>query len=226
LPALLRWKKFSLASYCIVQRLKEAGVAPASIVDVGANVGQFAVAATNLMPHATLHAIEPDPATASTLRANLPPEVAARVIVSAIGEREGSVEFQVNRDSQVSSVLPLGEDRKASFPGSTVQRTMKVPMATLDGLFAAAGLASPILLKIDVQGYEDRVVAGAVGFLQQVKWVVIETAFARLYEGERDFASMLDLMREHGFRFVKPLNFHTSDVTGAIIEMDALFERV
>jgi hypothetical protein len=145
--------------------------------------------------------------------------------VSAVGERDGTAEFQVNSDSQVSSVLPLGSDRKASFPGSQVRRTMSVPMATLDTLFAGRGLAGPVLLKIDVQGYEDRVIVGGQAFLQQVRWVVIETAFARLYDGERSFTEMLDLMRERGFRFVKPLNFHTSDVTGAIIEMDALFER-
>lgn len=220
-----RWKKFSLASYQIVQRLKEAGVSPATIVDVGANVGQFAVAASELLPAAELHSIEPDPDTAARLRGHLPAAAAARVVVSAVGERDGTVEFQVNSDSQVSSVLPLGEDRKASFPGSRVQRTMTVPLTTLDALFADRGLAGPILLKIDVQGYEDRVIAGAARFLPQVRWVVMETSFARLYEGERDFAAMLELMRERGFRFVRPLNFHTSDVTGAIIEMDALFER-
>jgi FkbM family methyltransferase len=188
-------------------------------------VGQFAVAASTLMPAARLIPMEPDPLTADKLRANLAPRVAAEVRVTAVGERDGTVEFQVNSDSQVSSVLALGADRKQSFPGSRVQRTLQVPIARLDTLFADAGLAQPVLLKIDVQGYEDRVILGAAALLTQVRWVVIETAFARLYEGEKDFSAMLDLMRAQGFRFVKPLNFHTSDVTGSIIEMDALFER-
>lgn len=222
----LTWKKFSLAAYLILVRLKEAGVKPATVLDVGANVGQFSVAASHLLPDAVLYPVEPDPATAAQLRKNLPPLIAANVIVSAVGERIGSVEFQVNADSQVSSILPLGDGRKQAFPKSNVQRTMVVPLTTLDELFGGKVLPAPILLKIDVQGYEDRVIAGAAALLQHVHWVVLEMSFARLYDGEKDFPWMLEMMRQRGFRFIRPLDFHTSDKTGAIIEMDGLFENI
>jgi FkbM family methyltransferase len=226
LTGLLTWKKFSLAAFKIVMRLKHAGVDPATVIDVGANVGQFSVAVSKGFPNAALFPVEPDPATAKILQGNVAPSVANNITVTAIGERVGTIEFQVNTDSQVSSVLSLGEDRKQSFPGSSVQRTMSVPLTTLDALFGGRGLTSPVLLKIDVQGYEDQVIAGAAAFLQSVRWVVMEVSFARLYEGEKDFPSMLALMTGHGFRFVRPLNFHTLGQSGAIIEMDALFEKV
>ena len=222
----LTWKKFSLAAYLILLRLKEAGVKPATVLDVGANVGQFSVAASHLLPDAVLYPVEPDPATAARLRHNLPPRIAANVIVSAVGERTGSVEFQVNADSQVSSILPLGAGRKQAFPESQVQRTLVVPLTTLDDLFGSKVLPAPVLLKIDVQGYEDRVIAGAADLLHRIHWVVLEMSFARLYDGEKDFPWMLEMMRQRGFRFVRPLDFHTSDKTGAIIEMDGLFENV
>jgi len=226
LAAAVHWKKFSLAAYLIVFRLKEAGVKPATVIDVGANIGQFSVAVSQMLPDATLYPVEPDPVTAERLRANLPPQVAARVVVTAVGERTGSVDFQVNADSQVSSVLPLGEGRKRAFPGAAVQKTMAVPITTLDALFAGRPLVRPVLLKVDVQGYEDRVIEGAVELLRGIRWVVLEMSFASLYDGEKDFPWMLDLMSRHGFRFVRPLDFHTSDKTGAIIEMDGLFENV
>jgi len=222
----LTWKKFSLAAFKIVMRLKHAGVDPATVIDVGANAGQFSVAVSKGFPRAALFPVEPDPATAEVLRSNVPAAVAANISVTAVGERVGTIEFQVNADSQVSSVLPLGDDRKLSFPGSSVQRMMSVPLTTLDALFGARALAAPVLLKIDVQGYEDRVIAGATVFLQKVRWVVMEVSFARLYEGEKDFPSMLALMSGQGFRFVRPLNFHTVGKSGAIIEMDALFEKI
>jgi len=99
-------------------------------------------------------------------------------------------------------------------------------MATLDELFANKVLAQPILLKIDVQGYEDRVIAGGAYLLKHIHWVILEMSFARLYDGEKDFGWMVDMMSQRGFRFVRPLDFHTSEKTGAIIEMDALFENV
>ena len=173
-----------------------------------------------------LYSIEPDPRTAEQLRRNVGRASAANVIVAAIGERDGTVELNVNRDSQVSSVLPLGQDRRKFFPSSTVVERLEVPMTTLDALFVPKLLAAPILLKIDVQGYEDRVIGGAGALLEQVRWVLMEVAFAHLYDGERSFTALLDLMAAHGFRFARPVNFHQSSTTREIIEMDALFEQV
>lgn len=225
LRALLTWPKFSLASYKIVRRLQQAGVAPMTIIDVGANVGQFSVAASKMFVGARLFPIEPDPRVAVKLRGNLDAVAADNLLVTAVGDRCGEATFNVNRDSQVSSLLPLGRDRVASFPDSTVLETITVPLTTLDSLFAGRRLEEPVLLKIDVQGFEDRVIAGAQQLLQQVEWVLMEVAFSSLYDGERDFESIAALMQAANFRFVRPINIHTSPTTGEIIEMDILFRR-
>jgi FkbM family methyltransferase len=224
LSALLKWSKFSLAAFQIISRAKLAGVQPKTVVDVGANIGQFAVASSRLFQGAVVFPVEPDPRVAEELRKNIGMPIAENVRVTAVGDCVGSATFHVNRDPQVSSLLPLGEDRIAAFPGSTVVEEITVPVTTLDVLFDGMDLAEPILLKIDVQGFEDRVIAGAGVFLKRVKWVLMEVSFSKLYEGERDFEMIVDLLKAHGFQFVRPMNFHISPKTGEIIEMDALFE--
>jgi FkbM family methyltransferase len=223
--AFITWKKFSISSFKIVKRLSSAGVVPMTVIDVGANTGQFSVAASNEFCHAVIYPIEPDPRTATKLRQNLPPIIAVNIIKKAVGERDGTIAFNVNADSQVSSILPLGDDRQRAFPKSVVTQQISVPLATLDSIFSGIPLAEPILLKIDVQGYEDQVIAGASYFLNSVRWIVMEVSFARLYEGELDFMSIAALMAKHGFRFVRPLNFHQVGKSLDIIEMDALFEK-
>ncbi|MFC1546085.1 FkbM family methyltransferase, partial [Pseudomonadota bacterium] len=169
--------------------------------------------------------IEPDPRVAEQLRKNVGSSIAQNVRVTAIGDSIGSATFHVNRDPQVSSLLPLGEDRIESFPDSRVVEKITVSLTTLDVLFGDIALAEPILLKIDVQGFEDRVITGSSEFLKRVQWVLMEVAFSKLYEGERDFESIVELLKKQGFHFVRPMNFHISPKTSEIIEMDALFQR-
>jgi len=224
--AFITWPIFSLAAFSIISRMKRAGVNPATVVDVGANVGQFAVASTKLFDNAEIIPIEPDPRVADVLRRNLDPEVRGNVLVTAVGSNIGIANFNVNCDSQVSSLLQLGPDRIQSFPDSTVVETIAVPVSTLDVLFERRDLSFPILLKIDVQGFEDRVVAGAKWFLERVEWVLVEVSFSALYWEECNFETIVDMMKCSGFRFVRPMNFHVSPKTGEIIEVDALFNRI
>jgi len=224
--ALLTWPKFSLAAFLIISRMKRSGVQPKTLIDIGANVGQFAVASIHMFEGSTVYPVEPDPRVAEQLRKNVGMPVAENVRVTAIGNSIGTATFHVNRDPQVSSLLPLGADRIESFPASKVVEEITVPVTTLDVLFDGVILVEPILLKIDVQGFEDRVIAGGGSFLKRVQWVLVEVSFSRLYEGERNFETIVDLLKKHGFRFVRPMNFHFSPKTGEIIEMDALFIRV
>lgn len=225
IKAILYWPRFSIASFLIVSRLKHAGVLPRTVIDVGANVGQFAVAASRLFDGAHVVSIEPDVRTAARLRGNLKSAGNVEILVTAVGDYIGEALFHLNMDSQVSSMLALGQDRISAFPQSTVVEEIRVPISTLDALFLRSQFKKPILVKIDVQGAEDRVIRGGQEFLQSVEWVVMEVSFARLYDGEMDFQGISKLMAEAGFKFVRPLNFHVSPLTGEIMEMDALFHR-
>jgi FkbM family methyltransferase len=221
--AAVGWPIFSLSAFQICGRLVDAGVAPRTVIDVGANRGQFAVAATRMFAGSKVFAIEPDKDTAAQLRRNVDAATASRIAVTAVGDTVGTAVLHVNTDSQVSSLLELGEDRVASFPLSQVKEHRRVPITTLDELFGGVQLEEPILLKIDVQGSEDKVIAGGEGLLRMVKWILVEVSFADLYCGEKGFAEMLGILSDRGFRFLRPMNFHTSPRSGAIIEMDALF---
>lgn len=228
LKAALTWPIFSLASFKIVTRAKRAGVSPRTVIDVGANKGQFSVACLELFDGAAVFSIEPDQAVAGVLRSNLKKKHDRRVTVDvcAISSEVGQVTFHVNSDSQVSSLLPLGQDRKTYFPRSMVEREVVVPANTVDSLFNERSMQEPILLKIDAQGAEDLVLEGAVETLRRVRWIIIEVSFKKLYEGEKSFMQITEKLASHGFHFVRPLNVHLSPQTHEIMEMDALFETV
>jgi FkbM family methyltransferase len=227
LRALTGWELFSLASFKIIRRAKLAGVKPATVVDIGANIGQFSVASKHLFDAVPVYSIEPDPKVAAALARNLGYKSGQDFVFNiAVGDIEGKCEFNVNYDSQNSSILSLGADRIRSFPRNVVREIISVPITTLDILFFERKIDEPVLLKIDVQGYEDRVLAGATEFIRKVRWVIIEVSFFNLYEQEANFKNLISMMHQFGFEFSRPLNFHFSPDSNEIIEMDALFVRV
>jgi FkbM family methyltransferase len=224
-PALFAWPKFSLSSYRILSALKRQGIKPKMIIDVGANVGQFAVAASKLFPGVIVHAFEPNPDCIMTFQKNISSLPNVTVYPFALGDRLGEDVFNVNLYSHSSSILPLAENHRRAFPDAIQVDAIHVAVSTLDNEFKGACLMSPVLLKLDVQGYESRVLLGAGGVLKKIDYVILETSFKRMYEGEVLFMDIVRLMEEFSFSFICPLAILRDPETEEIIQMDVLFQR-
>lgn len=225
LLALATWPKFSLTSFKMTTGLARQGIIPKTIIDVGANVGQFAVAAAMTFPRAQVHSFEPLPESLARLRVNVRKLSAVKVYPLALGEREGECSFHINSYSHASSILPLAQAHRSAFPAARDVGTIKVEMTTLDRIFAGVELEPPALLKLDVQGYEAQTLKGGVQTLERCDYVVLETSFKRLYEGEASFTGVLALMQQLGFEFLRPVGWLCEPATGEVLQADALFKR-
>lgn len=223
--ALLTWPKFSMTSYFMVLGLGKQGVLPATVLDVGANVGQFAVASAKLFPEVQVHSFEPEPDCAERLRKNVSGLGNVVVYPFALGEAEGEVSFHVNAHSHSSSVLPLAQAHRDAFPEAREKQVIKVKLSTLDKVFADVEFQNPVLLKLDVQGYEVQTLRGGVETLKRVDYVVLEVSLKRMYEGELLFMDIVRMMEEQGFRFERPVGWLAAPENGEILQMDALFAR-
>lgn len=131
-----------------------------SFLDVGANVGTYTILASGVAQARTL-ALEPIPATFARLLRNLHlndllSRVDARCL--AVGATEGSVRFTAGRDTTNRAVSLL--------PSPSQEPTVEVPLTSLDQLLQEAG-TTPLLWKVDVEGYEPEVLRGAAAALQQ-----------------------------------------------------------
>lgn len=223
--AALTWSKFSATSYIMISSLVKQGILPKTIIDVGANVGQFAVAAAKLFPSANVHSFEPNPACVTKLRNNLRKLGNVFIYPLALGDETGQVEFHVNSHSHSSSILPLDESHRKAFPSAFETGTIKVELSTLDSVFKDIHLAKPVLLKLDVQGYEDRALRGGTSLLKRVDYVVLEASFKPMYKDEMLFIDIVHLMEKNGFSFLRPIGFLHDPSTEEIIQMDALFYK-
>jgi FkbM family methyltransferase len=225
IKSLLSWPAFSLTSFLMISRLAKQQIVPVTIIDIGANIGQFAVASAKLFPGVAIHCFEPNPESVARLSKNLSKLPNTFVYPIACGERNGEVEFRVNAYSPSSSILPLGPAHKAAFPRAEEKATINVKLSTLDDALDGVPIEHPTLLKIDVQGYESNTLLGAKKTLRQIDYVVIETAFKPMYEGDSVFADVCSILEADGFRFARPVDFATAQGTGEITHIDALFVR-
>jgi FkbM family methyltransferase len=151
LHAFAGWKPFSLTAFRIMSRLKRQGLSFNTIIDGGANVGQFARAATETYPNARIFSIEALPDVADVLGRNLSDRSQVQVFQTALGRTSGETTFFRNEYTLASSALPLHPNQQESFPAATRTSTLSVPMSTLDVLLANEELKPPVLLKLDLQ---------------------------------------------------------------------------
>lgn len=135
-----------------------------SFLDVGANVGSYTVLASAYSKAKTV-SVEPSPSTFSHLLNNISINNISEKVIAynvALGAQKGLVEFTKNSDT-TNHVAVSGE-----------VNTVKVPIEKLDSIFVNHDI--PLLIKIDVEGFETEVLKGADKTLLQkeVKAIIIE----------------------------------------------------
>lgn len=224
--AIATWPKFSIASFKMVSALARQGVIPRTVIDVGANVGQFTVAAAKIFPGVEVHSFEPIPECVAALKENTRTLPNIKVYPLALGERVDRCSFRVNSHSQSSSMLTLAKSHLDAFPEEREARTIDIKMTTLDSMLADVPFKHPTLLKLDVQGYEAKTIAGGRKTLQRCDFVVLEASFRPMYDGEPRFTEILSLMSQNNFEFLRPIGWLSNSDTGEVLQLDALFRRL
>jgi FkbM family methyltransferase len=170
-----------------------------TVVDVGANVGQWSTMLLDLVAPEKLIIIEPQPAAFEKLQQMFGRRDNVELNRVALGDHDGTAKLRVTRDTTGASVLPP-RDEMRELVGSnwTVETELEVPMRKLDSLLAAVPEIS--LLKIDVQGFEQAVLAGATACLKRTDFLLIELNYMRQYEGGSWFGEIHEILtRDHPF---------------------------
>lgn len=223
IAACLTWPRFSFASYSITTGLARQGVMPRTVIDVGANVGQFAIASAKTFPGAKVYSFEPAPDCVESLRSNTRALSGIEIFPVAVGDTSGTVELHVNRHAHSSSLLPLDARHRDAFPEAVETGSVAVPLRTIDEMLDGKDLPYPVLMKLDVQGYEPQALRGAVRTLARIDYLLIEVSFKPMYQGEMLFDQVAALAEQLGFRFLRPLDWLAHPGSGEILQMDALF---
>lgn len=196
------------------------------IFDIGANSGQFALEVLQNEYKGKIISFEPTSEIYKILQKNS--KKFANWVVherAAVGDDCGTIIINVAGNSAASSsVLPMGKAHEEAVPEANFISSENVPLITLDSVFNQyTGQKSKCLLKIDVQGYEEQVLTGALASLKEVNAVKLECSLVTLYDGDKTFEFYFDFFKEKGFELFDIDPGFSNPVTGRLLQFDALF---
>ena len=198
------------------------------VFDVGANVGQFGLELLQDNFNGKIISFEP------TIDAHFKLEKLSKKYPNwivheriAIGERNSIVKINVAGNfAESSSILDMGIIHKESAPYSKYVNKEVVKLTTLDSVFEDYVKDNEeIMLKMDVQGYEEQVLSGAIDSIKKVRIVKLECSLVSLYEGDKTYEFYFDWLKKLGFVLFDLEAGHTHPTTGRLLQFDAIFVR-
>ena len=201
----------------VLGHVRRLGVAPQTVIDVGVAAGTPELYAA--FPGVPLLLVEPLAEHEAHLREIVAARPGSSYALAAGGPEPGELEIAVHRVLACSSVLG---DRDPD--GEPAARRV-VPVVRIDDLVAERGLRGPFVVKVDVEGAELQVLAGARETLAATDVVLLEVSFFRLVAGGAEVADVVAFMREAGFSAYDLYHGHLRPLDGALAQVDMAFVR-
>ena len=198
---------------------------PRLVIDVGANVGQFSVAVRHCIPDARIIAFEPLEPAASRFARLFAGQPGVGLHKCAIGPLRARQSMHVSKAADSSSLLAIGDNQTRVFPGTGESHREWVDVAPLSDFITAADMPQPVLLKIDTQGYELKVLAAAEAVLPHISAVYVECAFIPFYQGQPLAHEVIDWLHVRGYR-LRYVHAAARDPRGLTVQADLLFTSV
>lgn len=197
------------------------------VIDVGANEGQYGRAMRKLGFAGRIASFEPMRGPCQTLKAAAVEDGNWTVYAFGLGDEHGIREINISQNSVSSSLLKMLSEHEKFAPRSQYVGSESIEIRRLDDVFAEVSSdAKHIWLKIDVQGFEDRVLRGASAVLSRIEFVQIELSLRPLYDGQQTYRELASLLECHGFTLVGIEPGFLDKDTGELLQIDGIFRRI
>jgi FkbM family methyltransferase len=208
---------------CVAAILREQQIN--TVLDVGANTGQFAKWIRDTGYGGKIVSFEPlgDAHQKLGQAAERDPHwiVAPRM---ALGSTPGKIDIHVAGNGVSSSILPMLATHTDAAPDSRYVKAQRVVLNRLDDVYSLSR-EDRLLLKVDVQGYEKAVLDGSVRLLKNCRAVIIEMSLVPLYEGQPLAIDLWTHLMSVGFQACYFNPGFRDPRSGRMLQMDGVFVR-
>jgi FkbM family methyltransferase len=199
-------------------RLTSLGFKPAVVYDIGAYRGGWTRIAAQVFPGAQFVLFEANRDHAGELAAS-----GRRHVIAALGASDGATRaFHVPRAGDVTGAS-LYVENTAHYAEQNLQ-VREVETVRLDTLVAREKLPAPDLIKIDVQGAELEVLAGASETMRGAAALIAEVSLVDYNKGAPLIAEVIAAIDRLGFKCADLCEVHRND-RNFVLQLDLLFVR-
>ena len=197
------------------------------VIDIGANTGQFSAELRDGGFTGRILSFEPLSGAYQELLKNSQGDQNWEVFPRcAIGDIDGEIMINISQNSVSSSILPMLNSHSTAAPHSSYVAQEKAPIFKLDSILPKKlQNGHSVLVKIDTQGFEWKVLDGAMNILPQIKAIQMELSLVPLYDGQHLWLECIDRLKNLGFSLWSLQPAFTDHKTGQTLQFDGLFIR-
>jgi FkbM family methyltransferase len=195
------------------------------VLDVGANEGQFAKELRNLEYHKKIVSFEPLGSVYKVLLKNSSRDPDWEVYERCcIGEFDGFVDMNISSYSPSSSILNFTHLHLNAKPSAVMVKKEKTKMHKLDTAIKNITVENKkILLKLDTQGYEGKILDGAENILKKIDIIICEMSLKEVYEGQELFKDIIERLDKQNFKIASLQNGFYDKKSDHLLQIDAIF---
>ncbi len=225
IKGLLRKRGYDLVRYRSFWDDVAKPLQPQTILDIGANDGAFAERMRKQFPNARIISFEPLKDAYEALNKRMEGDKNFVAYNIALGESAGQTVIHRSASNPSSSLLPMGALHKKLYPHTAEHTDETIEIKRLDDVLNPQTLQKPLVIKIDVQGFEAGVIRGGQKIIKTADIVLVENSFVTLYEGQALFGEIHELMQQLGFSYRGRSETHYNEKTREPIYEDSVFMK-
>jgi len=200
-----------------LQEIRNMGINPTSILDVGAHTGQFYGWAKGVWPNSVIWMIEANHLHKGAL-SNLTRGKNDEYLIAALGDEEREVTFYTRSDKPHTEGNSYYEEVNYWDIQHLVQKN-KITLQRLDDLFTDDTTFE--VIKLDTQGSELDVLRGGENLCKKASVIILEVTYVEYNKGAPTAEEVINFMKEFGFEQKMSIGEHYSD--DKIIQKDLVF---
>jgi FkbM family methyltransferase len=196
-----------------------------TIIDVGANRGQYALDLRRESYAGAIVSVEPLPTALAVLETRAARDPRWSVVPAAVSSSAGFGSLRISGNEVSSSLQDMEEAHRSAAPESAIVGVVDVKLVTLDELIASLPQRPERLgIKIDVQGHELAVIAGGAQSLRTAIFVEVELSLTALYAGQGLLPEVLAKLQDIGLELVQLRPVFSDAHTGRLLQIDGLLK--